>query len=305
MFRNSAMLANLITMYKRLTQEKIVEIHQSQQSDRLFINLYDALAGLGIRQRGITPEEIWNEAQKQTTLIAQSSVPVFSVNSLHHALCFQFRDIECTDKSIIHQSEQEAEAMAFLVELSVLYQLTVYQRSWENHPYKNYCIAIFQHVSKHPQLTDIFKHITATNDQYEKVFHSEIPEHDYMPAIVKDTSIIKEAVSISMQCVSKLSYGYTPTWLQTFWADLINSALRDTLITDMRSNRHYTVIYGIIGILLRNGVFGATQDTLASFSQLEKPTRDSIRRYISNGFQGNDKTYDKFVTDYVKNHPVK
>ena len=292
-------------MFKRLPQNEIEAVVLKEQSDRLFMNLYHTLAEQSRQQDDITAEEIWLEAKVQIESISQSKVPTFKVDALHSSLCAKFRDIENYDGKIIHRSYEEAENSAFLVEITILYQLICYQRSWDNHPYKEYCIEIYKHIAQNKDLTKLLERVRNSNDRYEKVFGSEIPEYDYMPAIVKDNSVIKEALTISMHLQSKLSYGYTTAWLQTFWTELIGSSFRETLIQDLQGNKKYTVIYSIIGILLKNGVFNAKQKELADLSQLDKPNKDSIRRYISSGYQGNDKTYDKFVTDYVIEHPKK
>lgn len=291
-------------MYKRLSQEEIELIKREQQNDRLFINLYDAIGAVGLDFDDISPEEIWKEASAQVRIIANAEQRTFSVKTLHTSLCHKYLDYVSETGEKHHRTKESSINTAFLVELTILYQLTVYQRTWENHPYKDYCLTIYNHISTNPIFKEILPKITATNDEYEKVFNSEIPEHDYMPEIVKEDSVIKEAVQISIDCAQYLSPNYTTQWLIEFWTDLIQSKHKEQLIQELQNNQKYTTIYKIIGLLLRNKVYNATQRQLSKLSKLSQPSKDTVRRYISSGYN-NDTIYDTFVNDYVSNHKPK
>ena len=290
-------------MYKRLSQTEIDRINREQQNDRLFINLYEAIGAVGLNLDDISPEEIWQEASEQIHNIANAAQRIFSVESLHTFLCHKYRDYTSETGKSQHRTKEAAENTAFLVELVILYQMTVCKRGWENHPYKDYCITIHNHVCANPIFREILPKITATNDKYEKHFGSEIPEHDYMPEIVKEDSVIREAVQLSNNCAQYLASGYTSQWLANFWTAFIQSKHKEQLIADLTSdNQKYTTIYHIIGMLLQCGVFNSTQKKMAATSNLEKPSKESVRRYISDGKRDNTTNYAKFVIQYVKDH---
>lgn len=294
------------TMYKRLSQEDIDRIKHEKQSDRLFLNLNEALAEVGIKLDDITPEEIWSEACGETDKIACALVPVFNVRTMHMSLVQKYRDYSDLAGQIHHRTEDEAKNTAFLVELTVLYQLTVYQRSWENHPYKSYCITIYEHVAQHPQFETILPLITKSNDAYEEVFGTEIPEHDYMPSVVKDSSVIKEALQLTLLCANKYkASGYDDAWFRGLWGAMIESELKGQLRKDLQNESRYTTIYGVIGVLRKAGVLLGTQKDLAQTSPIEKPNKESVRRFISNGTQDTTTAYAKFVIRYVNEYKVK
>ena len=87
-------------MYNRLSNEDIFRINQKVKTDRLFQNLYHALSSVGIDCKDITPEEIWEIASNELTIIAASEVKIFDVNTLHNKLRMFFAEYKNEDGMI-------------------------------------------------------------------------------------------------------------------------------------------------------------------------------------------------------------
>lgn len=284
-------------MYSRLSSDKISQINQKDKTDRLFQNLYYALSSVGIDYKDITPEEIWEIASEELTIIAASKFKIFDVNTLHNKLRLFFLEYQSEDGIIHSRTQEDATRTAFLVELVILYRMVRYQRDWENHPYLEYCIILYKHISSHHLFENLLKIIEETNDQYEAIYKSELPEHDDMPSIVKECSVVREAIALTMQCVKYINPKYNEQWIVDFWNALLerHTAL---LTQDLSGNSKYTVIYGIIGRLKAEEVFNANQTQLANCSSVGNT--NTVRRYISEGARNEiDNNYDKFVTHYM------
>lgn len=285
-------------MYNRLSSENIFQINQRVKTDRLFQNLYQALSSVGIDCKDISPEEIWEIASSELTIIAMSKVKIFDVNSLHNKLRLFFGDYKTEDGIIHSRTQEDATRTAFMVELVILYRLVRYQRTWENHPYFEYCKILYRHISSHPLFEKLLDIIEQTNDQYEAIYHSELPEHDDMPTIIKESSIVREAIALTLQCAKYLNPKYNEQWIIDFWNALLEKHT-GMLTKDLLGVSKYTIIYGLIGRLKTEQVFNASQRDLANCSSLEN--KDTLRRYISAGARSEiDTNYDKFVIEYMQ-----
>lgn len=285
-------------MYNRLSNDNISQIYQNVKTDRLFQNLYQALSNVGIDCKDITPEEIWEIATNELNIIAASEVRIFDVNTLHNKLRLVFAEYKNEDGSIHRRSQEDATRTAFLVELVILYRLVRYQREWENHPYFEYCKILYNHISSHELFEKLLDIIEQTNDQYEAIYQSELPEHDDMPTIVKEFTVIKEAITLTLQCAKYLNPKYNQQWIIDFWNALLEKHT-DILTKDLTGKSKFTVIYGIIGRLMAEEVFNGDQTKLANCSSLEN--KSTLRRYVSNGARkAIDTNYDKFVNLYMK-----
>lgn len=292
-------------MYRRLPQAKIAELHAELGKDRLFQNLYPAIISVSNHIHDISPEEIWLIADQYLHRIAMADNDLFEIDAFPHALYAQLSDY-MDDANQVHSREpQHVEQTVFLVELVILYQLTRYQRDWENHPYLKYYIAIHDQIAEHPLFEKILPIISDTNDRYEKIYNdTEVNPHDYMPYVIKKVSVLREAMKLSEACAPYLAHGYDLSWLRTFWQSMADEAkCGNSLIDDLQSNRRYTTIYGIIGMLKRQNIFTGSQVKLAGTTSLEN--KETVRRYISTGFQDSTSPYAKFVIGYVSAHPAK
>lgn len=284
-------------MYNRLSNEDIFRINQKVKTDRLFQNLYHALSSVGIDCKDITPEEIWEIASNELTIIAASEVKIFDVNTLHNKLRLFFAEYKNEDGIIYNRTQEDATRTAFLVELVILYRMVRCQKEWENHPYVEYCIILYKHISPHHLFEKLLEIIEETNDQYEAIYKSELPEHDDMPTIVKEFSIIKEAITLTLQCAKYLNPKYNEQWIIDFWNALLKKHT-DILTKDLTGGSKETVIYGIIGRLKTEEVFNANQTELANCSSQEN--KDTLRKYVSKGARKEiDTNYDNFVNQYM------
>lgn len=289
-------------MYHRLPQSKIAELHVELGKDRLFQNLYPAICSVSNHIHDITPEEIWLIAGQCLRRMAMADNDLFEIDALPHSLYAQMSDY-MDDANQVHPREPEhVEQTVFLVELVIINQLTRYQNDWENHPYLKYCIAIHDQIAKHPLFNKILPIIREANDRYEKNYNdTEVDPHDYMPYVIKEESVLGEAMELSEACVSYLAHGYDLSWLRAFWQSMADDAkCGKSLINDLQSKRRYTTIYGIIGMLLKQNVFTGSQIQLSKTSTLNN--KESVRRYISSGFQDSTSPYAKFVIGYLSVH---
>lgn len=292
-------------MYSPLSTEEIQERHKVYSKDRLFQNLYSAIASVCANTNDITPEEIWALASEYVRQIVQTENELFEIDALPNKLHFLLSKYK-TNEEIITRKDEDIKRTIFFIELVILYQLMRYQKELENHPYKKYCLAILSHIQDYPLMKKIIPVIKETNDRYEPIYGGELEPQDYLPFVIKKDSLIKEAVELSAACRDYLTYGYDIAWLEDFWAYMIQSKEEKKLIEDLQGSNKYTTIYGIIGMLRQAGVFKGTQTDLSETSPLEKPTKDSIRRYIGNGMNDNTTSYAKIVIRYVEdNKPSK
>ena len=292
-------------MYTPFSTADIQEKHKEYSKDRLFQNLYSAIGSVCANTNDITPEEIWELASEYVRQIVQTENELFEIDALPNKLYFLLSKYKI-DEEIITRQDEDIKRTIFFVELVMLYQLMRYQKELENHPYKKYCLAILSHIQDHTLMEKIIPVIKETNDRYEPMYGGELKPHDYLPFVIKKDSLIKEPVQLSVACREYLTYGYDIAWLENFWAYMIQSKVEKELIEDLQGSNKYTTIYGIIGMLRQAGVFNGTQTDLADTSPLEKPSKDSIRRYIGNGMNTNTTSYAKIVIRYVEdNKPSK
>ncbi len=293
-------------MYSPLSTEEIQEKHKEYSKDRLFQNLYSAMGSVCANTNDITPEEIWQLASEYVRQIVQTENELFEIDALPNKLYFLLSKYKI-DETIIPREDEDIKRTIFFIELVMLYQLMRYQKELEKHPYKKYCLAILGHIKDNPLMEKIIPMIKETNDRYEQMYNGkELEPHDYLPFVIKKDSLIKEAVQLSAACQDYLTYGYDIAWLENFWAYMIHSRIEKSLIEDLQGSNKYTTIYGIIGMLRKAGVFNGTQTDLSETSPLEKPSKDSIRRYIGNGMNDNTTSYAKIVIQYVEdNKPQK
>lgn len=292
-------------MYRRLPQSKIADLHAEFSKDRLFQNLYPAISSLSNNIHDISPEEIWVIADQYIHRMAMADNDLFEIDAFPHALFAELSEY-IDDAGQVHtRSVEHTEQTVFLVELVILYQLTRYQRKWENHPYLKYCIAIHEQISSHPLFEKILPMIRETNDRYEPLYNNtEVPPHDYIPYVIKEDSVLREAMELSGACSKFFAHGYDLSWLKSFWQSMAqDQKCGESLIADLQSNRNHTTIYGIVGMLRKQNVFTDSQVQLAKTSTLDN--KETVRRYISTGFQDSTSPYAKFVIGYVSAHPAK
>lgn len=292
-------------MYRRLPQSKIANLHAELGKDRLFQNLYPAICSVSNNIHDISPEEIWGIAEQYIHRMAMADNDLFEIDAFPHAIYAELSDY-MDDSGHIHSRQPEhIEQTVFLVELVILYQLTRYQRNWESHPYLKYCIAIHDQISSHPLFEKILPMIRETNDRYEKIYDdTEVEPHDYLHYVIKEDSVLREAMELSGACSKFFAHGYDLLWLKSFWQSMAKAPKCGTsLIEDLQSKRKHTTIYGIVGMLTKAGVFNKSQTQLASTSPLKN--KETVRRYISSGFQDDTSLYAKFVIGYVSAHLAK
>lgn len=292
-------------MYQRLDIDTIQELHKEYAKDRLFQNLYSAISAVCTKTDDITAEEIWKLAGEYVRQIVQTENNLFEIDALPSKLYHLLSKYQ-EGTTAVTRGNEDIERTVFFVELVMLYQLTRYQREEEGHPYENYCLALIGQIQQHPLMEKIIPMIKETNDRYEPIYGGELEPHDYLPFVIKKDSLIKEAVQLSVACQDYLTYGYDIAWIENFWAYMMHSRIEKSIIEDLQGSNKYTTIYGIIGMLRKAGVFNGTQTDLSETSPLEKPTKDSIRRYIGNGMNDNTTSYAKIVIQYVEdNKPQK
>ncbi len=291
-------------MYVRLNTQDTQILHKQYSNDRLYQNMHNAISELCKYNNDITPEEIWQIAGQYVSQIVQTENDVFEIDALPEKLYFLLSEYK-QENNIIKRSKAEIECTVFLVELVILYQLARFQKEWNDHPYKNHCLAILKQIESNPLLEKIIPLIKHTNDRYEPNYGCEIEPFDYLPFVIKKDSLIKEAAQLSNTCKEFLTRGYDTTWLAKFWTYMAQSSEGDNFLRDLQGANRYTTIYRIIGVLKQRGVFRGSQTDLAELSPLKKPNKESIRKYISDGENDSSSTYAKIVIQYVEDNKPK
>lgn len=293
-------------MIKRLSQSDIDNRHHDLQKDRLFLMLYHPLSQIGREmEETLSFEDIWSIACQQTEALACSIQPAFTVNEMHEYLMRTLSEVQDENNVIHHRTQAETEFTAFCVEIVVMYRLLNYSHQLEKNPYRDYCTTIGLHLSPCPWLKEVLAVIERNDEQYEQILGSEMPEHDYIPSIIKENNIAKEAIQLSVDCAKYLAPNYTEQWLQDFWLAVVQQN-KEQFSQDMESTAKYTTIYHIIGVLLKHKVYNATQTEIAKCFRGNKPSKGTIRRYISYGFSPHRNTncYDKFINAYILKHKM-
>lgn len=166
-------------MYHRLSTSEIKELSIRYANDRLFQNLYSAIAAPSAEYGDITPEEIWQLASEYVRSITQTDNDLFEIDALPSKLHFLLSAYQ-VGESIIQRKPEDIQRTIFFVELVILYQLMRYQKQLENHPYQRYCLAILSHIQNHPLMAKIIPVIKETNDRYELIYGDELDTHDYL-----------------------------------------------------------------------------------------------------------------------------
>lgn len=179
-------------MYNRPTAQDISKWHKDFGKDRLFQNLHSALSVACRQTIDITPEEIWALANEYVKEIVQNDNDLFEIDALPNNLFFRLSDYKNENSSEAkHREPDDTKRLVFLVQFVILYQLTRYQRDWDNHPYKNYCIAILEQIRSNPLLEQLIPLVKETNDRYETMYDGkELEQHDYLPFVYKETGPI-------------------------------------------------------------------------------------------------------------------
>ncbi len=162
-------------MYQRPSEEDIQKWQREFSKDRLYQNLFDALAHVCCQIRAMTPQEIWNIALQYCSEIEQSENPLFAIDALQNTIFLQMSNY----------SVEDAERISFLVRFVILYQLTRKQKSWENHPYEQFCIALIRQLETNPLFNQLIPMVTEKNDRYEGIYGGELDAYDYF----KDTQL--------------------------------------------------------------------------------------------------------------------
>lgn len=177
-------------MYNRPTAKDITKWHKEFGKDRLFQNLHSALSVACRQTVDITPEEIWALANEYVKEIVQNENDLFEIDALPNNLFFRLSDYKNENsRETKHREPDDAKHLVFLVQFVILYQLTRYQRNWENHPYKNYCIAIVEQIRSNPLLEQLIPLVKETNDRYELMYGGkELEPHDYLPFVYKENA---------------------------------------------------------------------------------------------------------------------
>ncbi|MBE6324242.1 MAG: hypothetical protein E7074_04580 [Bacteroidales bacterium] len=291
-------------MHKRPTQEEITSLRDKYKKDRLFQNLHPALSAILGNSHSITPEEIWDISLRYVDELTHGENDLFEIDSLPNNLRFYMAKYKEDDLTTHIRSEEDLSNICFSIELVMLYQLTRYQNSWEHHPYFNYCVGLLSQIKNDPRFLKVLPIITETNDRYETIYKNELEPIDYVPTIIKDESIIKEAIQLSVDCREYLASGYDIEWIERFWVNLIHSEHREETIKSIQSQSKYVFIYRIIGFLHREKVFLGNYTYLANthFTKDTKPSSDSVRKYISQGADCTVSGISKYVTEYVSKY---
>lgn len=295
-------------MHNRPTQEELAALHKEYKKDRLYQNLYAAMSSVIGKSHSITPMEIWELALQYAKDIVHGENGIFEIDALPNNLCFILAEYKNPGETASYRrSKEDVIHICFLVELVMLYQLTRYQKDWNRHPYLKYCKGLISHIQDDPLFPKVQQLITEANDRYEINYSCELEPEDYVPSLIKDDSIIKEAIQLSVDCKDYLASGYDIQWLKQFWTELISSNLREEVIRDLQSPSKYVTIYQVIGMLHREGVFHGNPTILGKthFSNDTRPTSDTIRKYVSKGMDFTVTPIAKFVNRYVSEHKAK
>ena len=162
-------------MYQRPSEDDIQKWQREFSKDRLYQNLFDALAHVCCQIRSMTPQEIWNIALQYCSEIEQSENPLFAIDALQNMIFLQMSNY----------SVEDAERISFLVRFVILYQLTRKQKSLENHPYEQFCIALIRQLETNPLFNQLIPMVTEKNDRYEGIYGGELDAYDYF----KDTQL--------------------------------------------------------------------------------------------------------------------
>ena len=166
-------------MYHRLSSSEIQDLSARYANDRLFQNLYSAIAAPCAEYGDITPEEIWQLASEYVRTITQTDNDLFEIDALPSKLHFLLSTYQVGD-SIIQRKPEDIQRTVFFVELVILYQLMRCQKQLENHPYQRYCLATLSNIQDNPLMAKIIPVIKETNDRYELIYGDELDTHDYL-----------------------------------------------------------------------------------------------------------------------------
>lgn len=291
-------------MYTRLNHKQIADLHASLSKDRLFQNLYPAISAVANKIHDISPEEIWCIAEQLVRQMAIAENDVFEIDSFPHQLFSLLSEYKDETNRVFARQDEHIEQTVFLVELVILYQLVRYQRDIETSPYRKYCEAILGQIQEHPLFEKILPMIRESNDRYEEHYGgAEVEPHDYMPYVIKEDSILRDAMTCSAACSQYLAHGYDVKWLTTFWQSMAQDPkCGKSLLEDLQSKKKHTTIFHIIGVLLQQEVFNGSQIQLSETYTFNSPSIDSIRRYISTGYQDSTSNYAKFVIGYISTY---
>lgn len=295
-------------MLKRLSTEEVSQLHNKYKKDRLFQNLYAPISTVIGPFHSITPEEIWKIALQNIETIVHGENGVFEIDALPNSLHFLFAEYQNAGEDLVQKRvDADVSNICFCVELAMLYQLTRFQNDWRHHPYFRYCVGILSQIKDNPHFERVSSLVREANDRYEINYGSELEPIDYVPSLVKDGTIIQEAVQLTLDCAEYLNSGYDIQWLKYFWNELIFSSEREYIIKQLQNKGRYVLIYTVIGLLRKENVFHGTEMQLGSthFTKDTSPSSDTIRRYVSKGMEFTVTPIAKFVNHYVLTHKGK